>query len=142
MTEPGVELILGVISDPQFGPVVMLGGGGIYAEVFKDAAFALPPFDAAVARDLLMRLKVRPLLEGARGRPRADIEALCAAAARLSVLAAELGRDFEAIDINPVIVHAEGCVAVDALIIPRASVAARSSEERKITDDVRAAQIP
>lgn len=115
--EAGVEMMLGLKRDPDFGPLVLIGFGGIHAEVLKDAAFALPPFDAAEARRLIDRLRLRPLLDGARGAPPADIDAVAAAAACFSVLAAALGDVVEAIDVNPILVLPRGAVAVDALVV-------------------------
>ncbi len=118
MAGAGVEMILGLVRDAQFGPVVMIGTGGVHAETLGDAVFALPPFDAAHARRLVDRLALRPLLDGARGAPPADVDALCEAAARLSVLAAALGDVIAEIDINPLIVRENGCLAVDVLVVP------------------------
>ncbi|MFP6744028.1 MAG: acetate--CoA ligase family protein, partial [Alphaproteobacteria bacterium] len=118
MAQAGVEMILGVINDPQFGPIVMIGTGGVHAETIGDALFALPPFDAAWARRLVDRLALRALLDGVRGAPPADIDGLCRAAAHLSVLAAVLGDAIGEIDINPLIVGPRGCLAVDALVVP------------------------
>lgn len=115
----GVEMMLGLQRDPDFGPVVLLGFGGIHAEILQDAAFALPPFDAAEARRLIDRLRLRPLLDGVRGAPVADIDALAEAAARFSALAAALGDRVEAIDVNPILVLPHGAVAVDALVVGR-----------------------
>ena len=115
--EPGVEMILGMTRDAQFGPLIMLGFGGIHAEVLRDVAFALPPFDAGTARRLVDRLRLRPLLNAQRGRSAVAIDAYCEAAARFSVLAAELGEQVAAIDINPLIVHQHACVAVDVLVV-------------------------
>ena len=116
---PGVELALGVVSDPQFGPLLMVASGGILIEVVRDRRFALPPIDGARARRLIDRLGVRLLLEGARGRPPADVDAIAAALVRLSVLATDLGEQIEALDVNPLIAGPNGCVAVDALVIPK-----------------------
>jgi len=115
--DKGVEMMLGLQRDPDFGPVVLVGFGGIHAEILRDAAFALPPFDAAEARRLIDRLRLRPLLDGARGAPAADIDALAEAAARFSALAAALGERVEAIDVNPILVLPHGAVAVDALVV-------------------------
>ena len=116
----GVELLLGLVRDEQFGPLVMLGFGGIAVETLRDVACALPPFDRATARRLLDGLQLRPLLDGLRGRPAADVEAFCVAAERFSALAHALGDLIDEIDVNPVIVHPGGCVAVDALVAVRA----------------------
>jgi hypothetical protein len=82
---------------------------------------ALPPLDAARARRLIDRLKVRPLLDGVRGQPAADVDSLTKAVVALSWLAHDLGERIEALDVNPVIAGADGCVAVDALVIPARS---------------------
>jgi len=119
MVAGGVEMILGVTNDPDFGPVVMIGSGGIHAELLKDVVFALPPFDAVEAGRLIDRLKLRPLLDGLRGATPCDLDALCEAAAHFSVLAATLSRELNEVDVNPLIVTSTGCVAVDALIVPR-----------------------
>jgi acyl-CoA synthetase (NDP forming) len=115
----GVEMVLGLVRDDQFGPLVMLGFGGVNVETIRDVAYALPPFDRATARRLLDSLRLRPLLDGLRDRPAVDVEALCTAAERFSVLAAALGDVIDEIDINPIIVHSAGCVAVDALVVGR-----------------------
>ncbi len=117
MQPPGVEMLLGMTTDADLGPLVALGIGGVHAEILADVVFALPPFDAGEARRLLERLRLRPLLDGPRGTPRADVDALCDAAARFSVMAASVGDLLGEIDVNPVIVHATGCVAVDALAV-------------------------
>jgi hypothetical protein len=119
MAPAGVELALGVVRDPQFGPLVLVAAGGSLVEVLHDRRLALPPLDGPRARTLVDGLRVRPLLDGVRGAPSADIDALTLAISRLSVLAADLGDQLEALDVNPVIVSAQGCVAVDALVIPR-----------------------
>lgn len=123
----GVELVLGLVRDEQFGPLLMLGFGGIAVETLRDVAYALPPFDRATARRLLDSLQLRPLLDGLRGRPAADVEAFCVAAERFSALAHALGDVIDEIDVNPVIVHPGGCVAVDALVAGRCRPAQAAS---------------
>jgi acetate---CoA ligase (ADP-forming) len=118
MAPKGVELALGMVRDPQFGPVVMLGTGGVLVELMPDRSTALAPFGVATARRLLDRLTLRRLLEGYRGAPAADLEALCTTIARFSVLAAELGDVVGEIDVNPVICGARTAIAVDALVVP------------------------
>jgi acyl-CoA synthetase (NDP forming) len=120
----GVEMLLGLVRDEQFGPLVMLGFGGVTVEVMRDAACLLPPFDRAAARRRLDALRQRPLLDGLRGRPPLDLDAFCAAAERLSAVAVALGDVIDEIDINPVIVQPSGCVAVDALVVGRRGEAA------------------
>jgi hypothetical protein len=115
----GVEMVLGLVQDEQFGPLQMLGFGGINVETIRDVTYALPPFDKATACRLLNTLKLRPMLDGQRNRPAADIEAYCVAAERFSIMAAALGDVISEIDVNPVIVQSEGCIAVDALVVGR-----------------------
>jgi acyl-CoA synthetase (NDP forming) len=119
VSESGPEMVLGVVHDEQFGPLVMLGFGGVNVEAIRDVACALPPFDAEHARRMLDSLRLRPLLDGLRDRAAVDIDAFCEAAARLSVLAASLDDAIDEIDINPVILHPAGCIAVDALVVGR-----------------------
>jgi acetate---CoA ligase (ADP-forming) len=120
MAGRGVEMVLGITRDDQFGPLVMVGAGGVLVEVMADARAALPPIDAAGARRLIDQLRVRPLLDGARGQAPADIDAVADAMARLSVLAATLGDCIGELDVNPLIAGPDGCVAVDALVVGRA----------------------
>jgi hypothetical protein len=98
---------------------VLVGAGGVLVEVLKDRRLALPPLDEARARSLVDRLRIRPLLDGVRGQPPADLGALARVAVALSWLAHDLGEHLEALDANPVICSPGGCVAVDALVIPR-----------------------
>ena len=117
MAAAGVEMFLGSKSDPQFGPVVIIGVGGVHAEVLQDLVFALPPFDSSHARSLVDRLQLRELLDGVRGQPAADIDAFCEIAALFSVIVDDLRDDIVEIDLNPVIVHDKGCTIVDGLIV-------------------------
>ena len=119
ITPPGIELALGVVRDPQFGPLVLVAAGGVLVEILHDRRLAIPPLDVTRARALIDRLRVRSLLDGVRGAPPADVDALAHAVSRLSVLAADLGEHLDALDVNPVIVTPDGCVAVDALVVPR-----------------------
>jgi acyl-CoA synthetase (NDP forming) len=119
MIEGEVELLLGARQDPQFGPIVVLGFGGILAEALRDAVFALPPFSPADARAYLDRLRLRPLLDGTRGKPAVNIDAFCESASCFSVLVHELKDSIAEFDVNPVIANAAAAVAVDALVIPR-----------------------
>jgi acyl-CoA synthetase (NDP forming) len=119
MAAPGVELGLGAIVDAQFGPYVVAAAGGVLIELLDDRAVALAPLDTSAADRLIGGLKLARLLDGARGRPKADRAALANAFARLSVLARDLADMLAEIDINPMIAGPTGCVAVDALIVPR-----------------------
>ncbi len=109
------ELIAGLVRDPQFGPCVMLGVGGILAEVLSDVVFAAVPLDAAEARALPERLAMRALLEPFRGEPAVDRDALARVLLALSRLA-EQRPDVASVDLNPLIVSAGVPVAVDALV--------------------------
>jgi acyl-CoA synthetase (NDP forming) len=124
MVTGGVETMLGVKRDPVFGPVVMFGLGGIFVEVMQDVALRLAPFGEEVAQDMIRQIRGFPLLNGARGRPRADLEALAQALSRLSCYAAAQGERLDSIDINPFIVRpaGQGAVAVDALVVPAGTV--------------------
>ena len=116
MVEPGVEMALGVVHDHQFGPLVMVAAGGVLIETLGDRRLALPPLDEERASKLIDRLDVRPLLDGARGAPPADVNALARTLSRLSLLARDLGDLIGALDVNPIIVGPRGCVAVDAFV--------------------------
>ena len=118
MAPAGVEVALGIVNDAQFGPLVMVGAGGLLVELLKDRRFAVPPVDAAEARRMIETLKIAPLLRGARCRPPSDFEALAETLSRLSVLAGSIGDSIAELDINPVIAGPEGCVVVDALVVP------------------------
>ncbi|HEX6580850.1 MAG TPA: acetate--CoA ligase family protein [Actinomycetota bacterium] len=118
MAPPGVEVALGIVRDPTFGPLVLAAAGGVLVEVLRDRKLALPPIGVDAARRLIDGLAIRPLLDGVRGAPRCDVDALADAVSRLSLLAIDLGDQIAELDVNPVIVSPSGCVAVDALVIP------------------------
>jgi len=126
---PAVEMILGLVRDPAFGPIVVIGSGGIHAEVLEDVVFALPPFSAETARRLVDRLSLRSLLDGTRGAAPADIAGFCQAAAIFSALAAGLGDRLESFDVNPVLVRPDGCVAVDATAKPAVRPCAQGASQ-------------
>jgi acyl-CoA synthetase (NDP forming) len=119
MAPAGVEMFLGARTDPQFGPVVMFGFGGVLAEVIADVVFALPPFDAAYVRRRLNELKLHALLDGVRGSQACNTDAFCIMAEKFSVMVDALRDDLSEIDVNPVIVGNKECLAVDALIVGR-----------------------
>ncbi|HEX5556246.1 MAG TPA: acetate--CoA ligase family protein [Gaiellales bacterium] len=116
--QEGVELIVGARTDPRFGPVAMVGLGGIYAEVFGDVAVDLAPLDPVAAERLLRSLRGAPLLTGVRGRPPLDVGAAARAAAALSQVAAARP-DVAEIEINPLLVTPSGATALDARVIAR-----------------------
>ncbi len=124
----GQEVILGAARDPQYGPTVLVGLGGILVEVLKDTALRVPPLDEQEAREMLDGLRGRAILEGVRGRPPADVDALIDALVRFSRLAAHLGDLVEEIDVNPLVVleRGRGVRALDCLIVPCGVVAAGS----------------
>ena len=111
-----VELILGAAEDPVFGPILLVGHGGVAAEVIDDKALALPPLDPVLAEDALSRTRVDRLLRGYRDRAPADREAVGAAMVRLSQLIADVGEIAE-LDINPLLADADGVIALDARIV-------------------------
>ena len=117
----GIECILGMRRDPVFGPVVMVGSGGVLAELIGDVAFRKAPIDRAEARRMIAELRGAGVLEGVRGRPRCDIDALADAVAALSRFAATHAEVVESVDVNPFVVlpEGEGGMAVDALIVDR-----------------------
>ena len=117
----GVECILGMRRDPVFGPVVMVGSGGVLAEVVNDVAFRKAPIDQAEAKRMIAELAIARVLEGARSRARCDIDALAGAVATLSRFAAAHADIVESVDVNPFVVlpEGEGGLALDALIVER-----------------------
>ena len=119
MVGQGTELAFGMVNDPQFGPMVMVGSGGIYIEVLKDRVFSLAPFDEIEAMAMIDSLRTRPLLAGVRGAKAADLNQLAKQLANFSHLAADLGDDISEIDVNPIIVNDKGSIAVDALVIAK-----------------------
>jgi acyl-CoA synthetase (NDP forming) len=121
MAPPGVEMHVGIVRDAQFGPLVLVAAGGVLVEVLRDRRLAIPPLDEARALRLVDRLASRPVLDGVRGAPAADVGALARAVVGVSRLARDLGDELEALDANPVICGPGGCVAVDALVVPRAA---------------------
>ena len=112
----GVECILGIHQDPVFGPVAMVGLGGIFVEVLRDVAFRRCPFGPDIAEQMIRSLRGAPLLTGIRGRPPADIAALAQMLSRLSAFAHAAGPRLQAVDLNPVLVMPEGAFAVDAVV--------------------------
>ncbi len=121
MVTEGVEVLLGMTSDPQFGPLLVLGLGGIMVEVLKDVVFAKPPVTRLQAERLWTSLKGAALLSGFRGRPPADLQALIEATINFSYLIDELQYKFKEIDVNPLMVLSpgKGVKALDALFIKK-----------------------
>jgi acyl-CoA synthetase (NDP forming) len=115
-TSGGVELIIGCVRDPRFGPVLAVGLGGVFTEVLADTALAIGPVSPAGARRLLLSLRAAPLLIGARGREPVDLDALALLASRVSHVAAA-HPDLVELELNPVFADAERVVALDARIV-------------------------
>jgi acetyltransferase len=122
MVPPGaVEVIVGASVDPQFGPAVVFGLGGVLVELFKDSSLRLAPVTRVEALDMIGETRGAALLRGYRGRPAADVEALADAICRLSHLASDFRNEIAAIDVNPLMILpvGQGVVAADALVIKR-----------------------
>lgn len=123
MVRSHLELMLGMKRDPVFGPLVMVGLGGIWVEIFGDVATELAPVDRVTAVRMIAGLKTYRLLEGYRGKPGVDLDELAALIVDFSRMCMELPDDIEEIDINPVLATQRGLVAVDALFVRRQDVA-------------------
>lgn len=121
MLEPGTEFALGIVRDPDFGPMMMAGLGGVYIEVLKDVTIEPLPVRRDTALAMLRRLQAWPVLDGARGRARLDVTALTSAMEQLSLLVEGSGDAVREIDLNPVFVYSEGkgIAIADALVIGR-----------------------
>jgi acyl-CoA synthetase (NDP forming) len=121
MAKKGVEIIVGTMLDATFGPMIMVGLGGITTELFKDVIYRPAPVSAAEASAMLGDLKAAPLLNGFRGAAKADIPALAQLISQISQLAARYKTEISEIEINPVLVHGEGkgVTIVDALVVAK-----------------------
>lgn len=116
MARAGTEVIVGMTRDPQFGPVLMFGLGGVLVEVFKDVAFRLVPISRRDAREMLHEITAYPILAGYRGREPADMGALEDLLVAVSSLA-EQHPEIEELDLNPVVAYRDSVLAVDARIV-------------------------
>jgi len=116
MAPPGVEVIVGMSKDPQFGPVLMFGLGGILVEVLKDVSFRIVPVTTRDAREMIREIKGYPLLEGYRGQKPASIPALEKLIVKVSQFV-EKNPDIKELDLNPIFAYPDKAVAVDARII-------------------------
>ena len=115
----GVELALGLVRDPHLGPLVVVGAGGVLVELLTDRVVRLPPLDEEGARTSVGQLKVSALLDGVRGWPPADRDAVTSAVMALGRIAVELGDSLDALDVNPLRCASGGCWALDALVEAR-----------------------
>jgi len=116
MAEPGAEVIVGMSKDPQFGPVLMFGLGGIMVEVLKDVSFRIVPLTDRDADQMIRDIKGFPVLQGVRGQPPADLPALRRLIAQVSGFV-EAHPEIEELDLNPVFAYPNGALAVDARIV-------------------------
>jgi acetate---CoA ligase (ADP-forming) len=112
------EIMIGAHRDPVFGPVVAVGDGGKYVEIFRDTTLLLPPFSKDDAREALGKLRIAPLFAGVRGEPPMDVEALCDAVVRIGELMLDPAAKVMSLDLNPVLLDSagKGCVVVDAVV--------------------------
>lgn len=122
MLEQGVEIIIGAQNDPLFGPVIMVGLGGIFVEVFKDVSFRVAPLTRRDAYEMLEELKGNAVLNGVRGQVKLDSEAVIDILLRVSALMEDQQQFIQELDINPVIVYEKGAKAADAMIGLKAAV--------------------
>jgi acyl-CoA synthetase (NDP forming) len=120
MAKKGVEIIIGSVTDKTFGPIIMVGLGGITTELFRDVIYRPAPVNVDEASAMLDSLKAAPLLKGFRGAAKTDVAALSQLISQVSVLAARHAKEISEIELNPVLVHAEGqgVTIVDALVVP------------------------
>ena len=116
MARPGIEIIIGVSKDPQFGPVLMFGLGGILVEVLKDVSLRIVPLERRDAREMIKEIKAYPVLEGFRGREPADIPYLEEMLLKVSKFV-EINPEIKEMDLNPIIAYRDGGVAVDARVV-------------------------
>lgn len=116
MARPGVEVIIGMSKDAQFGPVIMFGLGGVWVEVLKDVSFRIVPLEPRDAREMIQEIKGRPLLEGYRGQEAVDIANLEKLILKVSGFV-EKHPEIKELDLNPVFAYKDGATAVDARII-------------------------
>jgi len=116
MAPPSTEVIVGAVKDPQFGPALMFGLGGIFVEVLRDVAFRIAPVSEDEAREMIGEIKAYPLLKGYRGLPPADIDAIVKILVNTSRLVME-HQEIKELDLNPIMVYEKGAKTVDARII-------------------------
>lgn len=116
MAPPSTEVIVGAIKDPQFGPALMFGLGGLFVEILKDVTFRIAPLTGQDAREMITEVKAYPVLKGYRGQPPADIEAIVQILLNTSRLVMD-HLEIKELDLNPIMVYQKGAKTVDARII-------------------------
>ncbi|UCC19266.1 MAG: acetate--CoA ligase family protein [Promethearchaeota archaeon] len=114
--EPITELIIGMTTDPQFGPALMFGIGGILVELLEDVSFRIAPITEYDAKDMIHEIKGFPILDGYRGKPKADINAIVETLLKISDLVVKY-EEINEMDLNPVFIYEKGLICVDARII-------------------------
>ena len=114
--EPITELIIGMTTDPQFGPALMFGIGGILVELLEDVSFRIAPITEFDAKEMIREIKGFPILDGYRGKPKADINAIVDTLMKISDLVTK-NEEIHEMDLNPVFIYEKGIVCVDARII-------------------------
>ena len=122
MAKPGVEIIIGMSKDPQFGPVIMFGLGGILVEILKDVSFRIVPLAKRDAREMIRDIKGYPVLEGYRGQPPSDVASLEDMIMKVSAFV-ERTPVIKELDLNPVFAYEDGAIAVDARVVLEADTA-------------------
>ena len=122
MVPKGIELIVGLQNDPQFGPVIMLGLGGIYTELFKDISFRVLPITKEDALDMINDLKGNTILKGFRGSEPVDLDILCDAIVKIGNLGTDMAKYIDSVDFNPIIVYPQNYYVVDAKILLKTNV--------------------
>ena len=119
MLRPIAELLVGGRVDPDFGPIIVVGGGGMLVELYKDAAVRLAPVSDEAAREMIRETRAAALLGGWRGRPAGDAAAAAHVVARLSEFIADFRDEIAEVEINPLAVLERGVSALDCLVVPR-----------------------
>ncbi len=120
MLRPVAVLLVGGRVDPDFGPVIVVGGGGMLVELYKDAAVRLAPVSQETAREMIAETRAAALLGGWRGRPAGDVTAVARAVVRLSEFVSDFQDEISEVEINPLAVLERGVAALDCVIVPRA----------------------
>ncbi len=134
MVDPGVELIVGLQNDPQFGPVIMVGLGGVLTEVMRDVSFRMLPITTKDAKSMLEELKGSKILKGFRGSKPVDMNMLAKALVQIGKLGVDNAPYFDSIDFNPVVVYPKSYNVVDAKIILRNKVKKDAISKEKPND--------
>ncbi len=142
MVPKGIELIVGIQTDPQFGPVIMVGLGGVMTEVFKDVAFRMLPITTADAKSMLNELKSSKIFKGFRGSEPIDLNMLAKALVQIGKIGVDNAKYVNSIDFNPVMVYAKSYFVVDAKIILSKEINKNAISKEKPNDSFMACSVP